>query len=241
MDDLTVWFISATVLLAGCWLQSAAGFGMAVVAAPVIVLIKPEWVPYILVITALPLCLINMWNQRSGLEPKTMIVPMITRLPGTVIGAWILVHINMFWLQIAVSASVLMAVLISIRSVHFEATPGRLGLAGFVGGFMGTTTSIGGPPMALVMQHGNPLTVRANLSLYFAFSVMISILSYAAAGLLTREIILVSLSFLPCSLLGFALGVRSRVYVDGGRFRSILLIICSLAAVVALTGALAGL
>lgn len=214
---------------------------MAVVAAPVIVLIKPEWVPYILVITALPLCLINMWNQRSGLKPRTMIVPMITRLPGTVMGAWILIHINMFWLQIGVSVSVLLAVLISIRSVHFEATPGRLGLAGFVGGFMGTTTSIGGPPMALVMQHGNPLTVRANLSLYFAFSVMISILSYAAAGLLTREIMLVSLSFLPCSLIGFALGVRSRAYVDGGGFRSVLLIICSLAAVVALTGALAGL
>lgn len=91
--------------------------------------------------------------------------------------------------------------------------------------------------MALVMQHGHPVTVRANLSMYFAFSVLVSIISYAVAGILTREILLVSLSFLPCPLLGFALGVRSRAYVDKGKFRFVLLAICSLAAVITLTGA----
>lgn len=226
------------MLLLGCWLQTAVGFGMAVVAAPVMVLIRPEWVPYTLVFTALPLCLINMWNQRAGLKPKAMLVPMVTRIPGTIIGAWLLIHMSTIWLQVAVSVSVLLAVLVSIRSVHFEATPNRLGIAGFIGGFMGTTTSIGGPPMALVMQHGLPLTVRANLSLYFAFSVTISIVSYAVAGVLSGEILLVSLSFLPCPLIGFAIGVRSRGYVDKGKFRHVLLGICTLAAVVTLTGAL---
>lgn len=226
------------MLFLGCWLQSAVGFGMAVVAAPVIVLIRPEWVPFVLVFTALPLCLINTWNQREGLHPRVMLVPMLTRIPGTVIGTWILLNLNTVWLQIAVSLSVLFAVLISARSVHFEATPARLGWAGAVGGFMGTTTSIGGPPMALVMQHGNPLTVRANLSLYFSFSVLTSLACYAVAGLLDRHILLVSASFLPCPLLGFALGVRSRPWVDRGKFRYTLLVICSLAALVALGGAL---
>jgi uncharacterized membrane protein YfcA len=163
---------------------------------------------------------------------------MVTRIPGTVIGAWLLIHMNTVWLQIAVSVSVLLAVLVSMRSVYFEATPKRLGWAGFVGGFMGTTTSIGGPPMALVMQHGQPLSVRANLSMYFAFSVLVSIISYAVAGILTREVLLVSLSFLPCPLLGFALGVRSRAFVERGKFRHVLLWICSLAALVTLAGAL---
>lgn len=226
------------MLFLGCWLQSAVGFGMAVVAAPVIVLIRPEWVPFVLVITALPLCLINTWNQREGLRPRVMIVPMLTRIPGTVIGTWILLHLNTVWLQIAVSVSVLLAVLVSVRSVHFETTPYRLGWAGAVGGFMGTTTSIGGPPMALVMQHGSPLSVRANLSLYFSFSVLTSIVAYAVAGMLDSHILLVSLSFLPCPLLGFALGVRSRAYVDKGKFRHALLGICSLSALVTLGGAL---
>jgi len=226
------------MLFLGCWLQSAVGFGMAVVAAPIIVLIRPEWVPYVLVITAFPLCLINTWHQRQGLQPRRMIVPMITRIPGTVAGTWILLHLNTLWLQIAVSLSVLLAVLVSARSVHFEATPARLGWAGLVGGFMGTTTSIGGPPMALVMQHGRPLTVRANLSLYFSFSVLTSIVGYTVAGMLNERLLLISLSFLPCPLLGFALGARSRKYVDRGMFRIALLGICSLSAAVTLGGAL---
>lgn len=238
VSDLTAWLISALMLFLGCWLQSAVGFGMAVVAAPVIVLVRPEWVPYVLVITALPLCLINMWHQREGLQPRAMLVPMLTRIPGTVTGVWLLLHLNTVRLQIAVSVCVLIAVLISARSVHFDATPGRLGWAGLAGGFMGTTTSIGGPPMALVMQHGHPLAVRANLSLYFSFSVMTSIIGYTAAGMLNGHLLLVSLSFLPCPVLGFALGARSRAYVDRNRFRHALLGICTVAAIVALAGAL---
>ena len=239
MSDLIVWLVCAFTLFLGCWLQSAVGFGMAVVAAPVIVFIRPEWVPYVLVITALPLCLINAWDQRHGLQPRDMIVPMLTRIPGTVLGTWLLLYMSTVWLQIAVSFCVLLAVLVSARSVHFDATPARLGWAGLIGGFMGTTTSIGGPPLALVMQHGSPLTVRANLSLYFAFSVLTSITGYTLAGMLDRHILLVSLSFLPCPLLGFAVGVRSRAWVDRGKFRYALLGVCSVAAVLALAGALA--
>jgi len=239
LSDLIVWSICAFSLFLGCWLQSAVGFGMAVVAAPVIVFMRPEWVPYVLVITALPLCLINAWDQRQGLQPRAMIVPMLTRIPGTVFGTWLLLYMSTLWLQIAVSLSVLLAVLVSSRSVQFDATPARLGWAGLVGGFLGTTTSIGGPPMALVMQHGNPLTVRANLSLYFAFSVLTSIIGYTVAGMLNGHILLVSLSFLPCPLLGFAIGVRSRAWVDKGKFRYALLGVCSVAAVLTLAGALA--
>lgn len=213
---------------------------MAVVAAPVIVLARPEWVPYVLVMTALPLSLLNTWHQRAGLCVRDMIVPMVTRVPGTLIGAWILLHIDVFWLQIAVSASVLLAVLASVRSVHFEATPVRLGWAGLLGGFMGTTTSVGGPPMALVMQHGDPLSVRANLSLYFTFGVTLSLLSYGAAGLLDGEVLLAGLSFLPCALAGFVLGAHTRRYVDAGRFRAVLLWICGAAALIAMAGAILG-
>ena len=225
------------MLFLGCWLQSAVGFGMAVVAAPVIVFLRPDWVPYVLVITALPLCLINAWDQRRGLQPRAMLVPMLTRIPGTVVGTWLLLHLSALWLQVAVSLCVLLAVLLSARSVHFEATPVRLGWAGLVGGLMGTTTSIGGPPMALVMQHGQPETVRANLSLYFAFSVLTSIIGYSVAGMLDRQLLLVSLSFLPCPLLGFALGARSRAWVDQGKFRLALLGVCGAAALLALAGA----
>lgn len=238
MPDLIIWLISAAVLLLGCWLQTALGFGMAVVAAPVIVLIEPQWVPVVLTFTALPLCAINAWNQRDALEIRSMIVPLITRIPGTGLGAWLLLQLNITGLRILVSLCVLLAVVFTLFSGKFSATPTRLGWAGFLSGITGTTTSIGGPPMALVMQHGNPRAVRANISLFFTYGCIVSIIGYTIAGIMSIDLLIDSLSFLPCTLIGFYYGIRLRDYVDGDRFRPLILGLCSIAALVALIGAI---
>ena len=238
MSDLIIWLISAVVLLLGCWIQTALGFGMAVVAAPVVVLIEPHWVPVVLTFTALPLCAMNAWNQRDALEIRTMIVPLITRIPGTSLGTWLLLQLNTTGLRIIVSLCVLLAVIITTFNGKFTATPVSLGWAGFFSGITGTTTSIGGPPMALVMQHGNPRTVRANISMFFTYGCIVSIIGYAIAGILSVDLLIDGLSFLPCILIGFYYGIRLRGYVDGARFRPLILGLCTVAALVALVGAI---
>ena len=237
--ELIPWLIAALSLLLGCWIQTALGFGMAVVAAPIIVLVNPVWVPVTLTIIALVLSLLNTWNQRASLRVKELINPFIFRIPGTIAGAWLLTQLSQTWLGSSVAACGLLAVAITYFGKQFDYTPKRLGVAAFVSGIMGTTTSIGGPPMALVMQHGNPSTVRANLSLYFTYSCTLSLFSYGYIGILSQEVILISLSFIPCCLIGFLSGIKMRPYVDAGRFRSLLLVLCSTAGVIALAGALA--
>ncbi|WP_108125248.1 sulfite exporter TauE/SafE family protein [Saccharospirillum mangrovi] len=236
MFDL-VWWLAATALAAGCLIQTALGFGMAVLAAPIIVVLRPEWVPVVLTVTALVLSVMNVWHLRRDIQLRVMLAPFITRIPGTLLGAWILVHLPVQALQILVAAAVLLAVLVSALGRAFEATPARLGWAGFISGIMGTTTSIGGPPMALVMQHGQARTTRANLALYFGYSCVLSLLSYQFAGLLSPRLWLESLSFVPAALLGFALGRLCQNWVDN-RFRPLLLILCSVSAGLALSGAL---
>ncbi len=231
------WIVAAISLFLGCWIQTAAGFGMAVIAAPVMVMVNPYWVPVALTITALQLSLTNTWNQRQDLEVRAMVVPFITRLPGTAAGVWLLLQLNTTWLQLMVSACVIAAVAVSYKGTHFEATPVRLGWAGLISGLTGTTTSIGGPPMALIMQHGAPKTVRANLSLYFTYSCTVSLIGYGLSGILTMRLLLESLSFLPCAWLGFYFGQHSRDFVDAGRFRPILLGLCGVSGLLALSGA----
>lgn len=232
-----LWFIAALTLLLGCSIQTALGFGMAVVAAPILILLNPLWVPIPITVVALILSIFNTWNQREFLELKELALPFITRIPGTIAGAWLLMQLSVFWLQVFVSLCVLIAVMISYYGKQFQYTPARLGVAAFVSGIMGTTTSIGGPPMALVMQHGRPNTVRANLSLYFTYSCSISLISYAYIGILNEEILLTSLSFMPVAVIGFLTGIKARNYVDQGRFRPLLLGLCSVAGVFALAGA----
>ncbi|GAA3947802.1 sulfite exporter TauE/SafE family protein [Allohahella marinimesophila] len=232
------WAVTAAILLVGCWVQTALGFGMAVIAAPVVVMVEPEWVPVVLTITALNLSLLNSWNQRTAIEMHQLRIPFITRIPGTILGTWLLLQLNAFWLQIFVASTVLLAVLISFKGPQFQYTPARLGVAAFVSGITGTTTSIGGPPMALVMQHGAPMTVRANLSVFFVYSCALSLIGYWLADILTLELLLVSLTFVPFCLLGFFTGKQARPYVDAGRFRPLLLVICGFAGAFALVGTL---
>lgn len=236
MFDL-IWWLCALALAAGCLIQTALGFGMAVLAAPIIVVLRPQWVPVVLTVTALVLSLMNIWHLRRDIQIRAMLAPIITRIPGTIVGTWILLQLPVQALQLLVAGAVLLAVLVSAFGRTFEATPTRLGLAGFVSGIMGTTTSIGGPPMALVMQHGKARTIRANLALYFAYSCVLSLVSYQLSGLLTPALWRDSLSFIPAALLGFALGRLCQNWVDD-RFRPLLLILCSVSAGLAVSGAL---
>ncbi|KZX74282.1 hypothetical protein A3715_13190 [Oleiphilus sp. HI0009] len=237
--DLWIWLLAALSLFVGCWIQTALGFGMAVIAAPIIVILNPLWVPVALTLCALFLSVLNTWNQREYIEYRALALPFITRIPGTILGAWLLLQLDIFALQLFVAGCVFAAVIISYYGKQFDYTPRRMGLAAFISGIMGTTTSIGGPPMALVMQHGKPQNIRANLSIYFGYSCTISMISYAYIGVLNQQLLIESLSFLPVCLLGFVLGVKARPYIDdNNRFRPLLLSLCSIAALIAFIGAL---
>ncbi len=236
--DILSWSIIAASLLIGCWIQTALGFGLAVFAAPIIVSLKPEWVPVLITIVALIISVLNTYNQREDIELKELNIAFITRVPGTLAGVYLLSLLSEVWLQLAVALCVLLAVVISYFGKQFDYTPARMGWAAFVSGITGTTTSIGGPPMALVMQHGKATTVRANLSLYFSYSCILSLVGYAWMGLINTEILSAAALFTPICLLGFLSGIRARGYVDAGRFRPLLLILCSVAGGFAMLGAI---
>lgn len=230
------WFIAALMLFLGCTIQTAIGFGMAVVAAPILVIMKPEWVPYILTVVALFLSMSNAWQQRHQILWKQLAAPVISRVPGTLLGTWLLLLMPIFWLQIAVASMVMMTVVVSLWLKPFQPTTMNMGIAGFVSGVTGTTTSIGGPPLALVLQHSSGATARANLSIYFVYSCILSLVSYGLAGLLTKELLIISMSFIPIAIVGFFCGRKLQHWVDN-RFRPILLSLCSLSAMIVIVNA----
>lgn len=234
------WWIAAIVLLLGSTIQTAVGFGLAVVAAPIIVVTRPDWVPYIIGVMALVLSCGNAWKLRRDIQWRQIMPPIITRLPGTAVGLWVLLLLPVIWLQALVAFMVLVAVVVTAWAKPFAATPTNMGIAGFVSGITGTTTAIGGPPLALVMQHSTGNHARANLAVYFVYSCVVSLAGYYWVGLMTWEHWQTSLTFIPFALVGFKLGQWLQPWVDN-RFRPILLGLCSASALVALTNATIGL
>ena len=80
--------------------------------------------------------------------------------------------------------------------------------------------------MALIMQHGQPEAVRANLSFYFAYSCIISLIGYSLAGILTRPLLIEGLSVQVFMLIGFWAGIKTRHLVNPVIFRYMLLGLC---------------
>ena len=235
MFDL-VWLLSAAALLLGCTVQTAVGFGMALIAAPIIVVLNPLWVPYVLTVTALSVSVGNTWNQRHHVQWKQIIPPMLSRIPGTALGTWILLNLDTQWLQMTVAGMVLLAIVVTVKLKPFASTPFNMSIAGFISGITGTTTSIGGPPMALVMQHSAGHHARANLSAYFVYSCVVALIGYMVVGLMTTDLWIQSATMVPVAYLGFFIGKRLRPWVDN-RFRPILLALCALSAAIALLNA----
>ncbi|MCB1889344.1 MAG: sulfite exporter TauE/SafE family protein [Rhodocyclaceae bacterium] len=232
------WWAAAALIMLGCTVQTAMGFGLALVAAPLLVLFEPTWVPAVVTTAALLLSLLNTARLRASVRWRPMLLPMLTRIPGTVLGAWLLTRLDTQALQLMVAAMVLAGVAVSAIGKAFEPTPLRLGLAGLASGFTGTTTSIGGPPMALVLQHGAAERIRADLSFYFVYSCVLSLASYRVVGRFDDGLVVAGLLQLPAVVAGFVLGRHLRHWADG-RFRPLLLVLCSLSAIAAIAGVLA--
>lgn len=225
----------------GSWLQTLLGFGVAMVAAPIIAIIAPQWVPIILTFSALLLSATNSIQLRAHVETQSLIMPLLARTPASLAAAWLLTTMSVISLQIAVSLCVILAALVTAFAPKYEATPLRLAVASMISGFMGTTTSIGGPPMALVMLHGEPQTVRANLNAYFTISCAVSLACYGFFGLLNMPLLYISLSFIPLIGLGYWLGLKTRGKLKPENFRHYIIVFCGIAGLISLLSVLSNL
>ncbi|WP_367278106.1 sulfite exporter TauE/SafE family protein [uncultured Photobacterium sp.] len=221
-------------LAAGCFVQSTVGFGMAIVAAPIVYFFEPRFVPGMITLVGLVLSLINMWQYRRMLSVKGLTAAFIGRVPGTIAAGMLLLYITADSLALVLGAGVLLAVVISLMKVRIRPTPKALFWAGFVSGLMGTSTSIGGPPMALVLQHAEAGKLRANLAGYFAFSCVLSLMALTATGHFSWWHFKYGVMILPAPILATWLAYRIQDKIKAEWLRYALLVLCSVSGVIAI-------
>lgn len=232
--------LAAGLVFAGALVQSAVGFGLAIVAAPLLFMIEPRLVPGPVLALALVLSFLNVCKNRVGLAFGELGSAVIGRLPGMALALWVLAQAPGKALSLLIGGSVLLAIAISLLPIRITPTRNRLLAAGAVSGFMGTTTSIGGPPMALIYQHDTGDRVRANLSAYFLISCVLSLLGLAAIGRFGQAELLVSLWLLPPTLVGFVAGRYVIPWLGPNGVRPVMLALCTIAALGVLADALSG-
>jgi len=78
-------------------------------------------------------------------------------------------------------------------------------LAGATSGVLGTATSIGGPPMALVWQRSTGAELRGTMSGFFLIGSMLSIAMLFVTGSIGADTVRWFVLLIPVTVLGYAL------------------------------------
>ena len=226
--------VATAIVLPAAVLQGSVGFGYALVAAPLLLLIDARLVPGPLIFSAFALVLMTALRERGHIDSSGVGWTLVGRLPGTVLGALAVGAIPASAMAIPVGASVLLAVVLSASGWHLRPTRWTLVGAGTVSGFMGTTSSIGGPPLAVVYQHSPGPELRSPLAMLFMIGSVLSITALAIVGRFGKTELGLSLLLVPGTLLGFALSGRLTPWVDRGYTRPAVLVVSAAAGLLVL-------
>lgn len=196
--------IAIAILFASC-LQASIGFGMGMLAAPVVALVDPSLIPGTLIMLASLVTLMVVIRERTAIDVRGTGWALVGRVPGTVAGALLLAAMPERALALAIAGVVLAGVLVT--SLGWAPTPRRrnLVLAGATSGVLGTATSIGGPPMALVWQRSTGAELRGTMSGFFLIGSVLSIGMLSLTGSIDGDTWRWFAFLVPATVVGYAL------------------------------------
>jgi uncharacterized membrane protein YfcA len=199
--DLLLAFLVMTVASA---IQGAIGFGGNLIAAPLLVLVDPDLVPGPIILAALILNLLVVRRDRCERPWRELAGANLGQTVGAVGAVALLASLPTDQLAIAFSVIILAAVALSASGLHPDPTPTNRVIGGVASGFMGTTTGIGGPPMALVLQSLDPLRLRALLSRFFLLGGVVSLVLLTWVGRFDRTQAIAGVLLLPGVVAGYS-------------------------------------
>ena len=187
---------AAGAVMVGAAVQSALGFGFALVAAPLLYAAapSPEQAVGLMTLLGLEVNLLTLLAERRRPRPVWAdVVPVVAwSLPGALAGVAVLRALDAVALQLLVTVGVLAALAVNLRAerhvVPDRPSPPRAGwarpLAGVSSGALNTSTSTGGPPVVLLLMARGlpPAVVRDTLTTAFVGFAAVSAAALALTG-----------------------------------------------------------
>ena len=224
------WVLAIGVVIFAAAVQGSVGAGFNILSVPLLALIDPMLSPVPLLLVSLPLALSTALRKRAHVNVSGIRWIMAGRVPGLLIGLWILavatettVFVMIALLILAMVASMAFGLRIRRgRSADFG--------AGVVAGVAGLVAAIGGPPLALLYRDERGPTIRSTLGALFTFGVTLSIGARALTGHIAGSDVAVAAIFLVPTGVGFAISSQLLARVDDAAIRRAILVLSAPAA-----------
>ncbi len=225
--ELLLAFVTTTVASA---VQGSVGFGLNLLAAPILALIDPAFVPGPALAAGIVQPIIMGWRERASVELGHIGWAAIGRVAGTATGVVVLTLASATQANVTFGVLVLLGVVLSILGLNLSPTPRALIGAGCASGVMGTISSIGGPPIALLYQHERGNKLRGTLAGHFMIGSAIALAGLTAAGHFGLHDAIAASVLVPGILLGFPLATPLARIIDRRSARPAILALAALAA-----------
>ena len=181
LAPLTWALLLVAAVLGGCF-QGSVGFGLGFTVVPLLVVVEPTAVPTVPLLLGLPLLAGTVLDDLSALDLGGSGWLVLGRLPGTALGAGLLLVVDDHLLGLVVGAVLLVTVAASLTGATPPLTRGtRLG-AGFASGVMGTAAGVGGPPLSMLYRDQGGRVLRATVGVALMVGVAMSLSAVVVTG-----------------------------------------------------------
>ena len=239
--EITELIGGALSVFVAAFLGGVTGFGYALVATPMLLLIGFP-LPFVVTanlalafVTRIPIA----YRFRADIRVGQAAGLVGGSLPGLWLGTQLLTGVDEHVIKLAAGIVVMVAALLLLRSLTSpppRRVPGAPLAAGLAGGLLGSTTSLNGvaPVLLLARDKAAPRSFIADLAVYFVISNAAALGFLAAAGALAGGALYPAcLLWLPGSLAGNWLGTTVGPRLPEGAFRRLTLAVVFVAGAVA--------
>jgi uncharacterized membrane protein YfcA len=234
--------VVGSAVFVAAMMQIVAGFGFALLGVPLMTLaIEPK---IAVVVSALTGVFVTTWQAvRSRADTDRVLVRRLTiaAYVGMPFGLLVFITVNDTVLRLLLGIAVLIAVVMLALRVNLHHAGPRLDYAaGFASGVLNTSLSTNGPPLVFALQARqlSPVTFRATITTVFALSNILGLSLFIASGKITRDGLIAATITIPAMVLGQAVGYPIRKHVHGERFRWLVLVLMTGAAISSIVNAL---
>jgi uncharacterized protein len=207
----------AGIVAAGAALQGSIGIGFGVLSAPLLVILAPELVPGPILFLGLLLSSMTMTREFRSVDLRELGVAISGRFAGTAAAGAVIALLPLSLFSTVFALMILAAIALSVSKWHLLPTGRNLLAAGLASGFMGTITSVGAPPMAMVYQNMPGPKVRATMGAFLMLGAGFSLATLAVVGRFRAAEISSTAWLVPPMLLGFLSSRYLLRHVDRSR------------------------
>ena len=220
------------IVVAAAIVQSGLGMGFGLTAAPLLALIDPHLVPAPTLFLGMLTSIWGALRERDQIAWGEVSLGVVGRVCGVFAATFVLAALPdhrtftlLFGLMIAA------AVLLSVIGWKFPFNRVTLLAMAGISGLLGTITSVGAPPLALIYQDRSARQARPTLAAFFAIGCILSLAGLYASGWAGLSDAMLAAMMVPPMLLGTFIARRFGTHFDK-RFRPALLAVSAGAALV---------